>query len=93
MLISVAGFAPWALSGAWFYRRVGEIGLYAVCALVFMGLSGIFLHRLIIGPGSLLKFYKLFAPAFALYAIAWTAAWMGLAFYICQRRTRQRLAS
>ena len=77
-LVSVAGFAPWALFGRWFYRGVGEAGLYAVCAIVFIGLSGILLHRLIIGPGSLLRFYKLFSIAFAAYSISWIIGWMSL---------------
>jgi hypothetical protein len=77
-VISVAGFAPWAFSGLALYRRVGEAGLYAVSALVFIGLSGPLLHRLIIGPGSLSRFYKLFAVAFGAYAAAWTIGWMTL---------------
>ncbi|MDQ3622885.1 MAG: hypothetical protein M3463_10410 [Verrucomicrobiota bacterium] len=75
-LLSVAGFAPWAVAGRWFYRAIGEAGLYVVCAGVFIALSGPLLHRLIIGPGSLLRFYKLFALAFGAYAIAWIAGWM-----------------
>ena len=59
-LVSLGGFAPWVLAGRWFYRNVGELGLYVVCAIVFIGLSGILLHRLIIGPGSLRRFYQIF---------------------------------
>ena len=75
-LVSLGGFAPWVLAGRWFNRNVGEAGLYAVCAVVFIGLSGLLLHRLIIGPGSLVRFYKVFSLAFALYAVAWTIGWM-----------------
>ncbi|HEX8296613.1 MAG TPA: hypothetical protein VF593_09955 [Chthoniobacteraceae bacterium] len=75
-LLSVAGFVPWALSGRWFYRAIGEAGLYAVCALVFIGLSGPLLHRLMIGPGSLSRFYRLFAIAFTAYSVLWIAGWM-----------------
>ena len=75
-VVSVAGFAPWAVGGAWLYERIGEAGLYGVCALVFIAASGLFMHRLIIGPGSLSRFYLLFAPSFALYSVAWIAAWM-----------------
>lgn len=78
MLVSVAGFAPWALLGGFFHRIVGEAGMYIACALVFIGLSGLLLHKLIIGPGSLPRFYKLFSIAFALYSIAWIAAWMSI---------------
>src|SRR5690349_11360254 len=77
-VLSVAGFAPWALGGRWFYRAIGEGGLYAVCALVFIGLSGPLLHRLILGPGSLSRFYKLFGITFAVYSVLWIAGWMAL---------------
>jgi hypothetical protein len=75
-LVSLGGFAPWVLAGRWFYRNVGEIGLYVACAIVFIGLSGAFLHRLIIGPGSLRRFYQIFSLAFVGYATAWTVGWM-----------------
>lgn len=75
-LVSVAGFTPWAVFGRWFHRQIGEAGLYAVCAIVFIGLSGLLLHRLIIGAGSLGRFYKLFSIAFAAYSVAWIVGWM-----------------
>jgi len=75
-LVSLGGFAPWVFVGRWFYRNTGEVGLYAVCALVFIGLSGVLLHRLIIGSSSLLRFYQLFSLAFVGYAVAWTFGWM-----------------
>jgi hypothetical protein len=56
--------------------KFGEGGLYAVCALTFIGLSGPLLHRLILGPGSLLRFYKLFCLAFSAYSILWICGWM-----------------
>jgi hypothetical protein len=77
-VLSLAGFGPWAIAGRWFYHHIGEGGLYAVCALVFMALSGPLLHRLILGPGSLSRFYKLFGLAFAAYSILWIAGWMML---------------
>ena len=75
-LVSIAGFAPWAVFGRPLHRAMGEAGLYAVCAAVFIGLSGLCLHKLILGPGSLSRFYAVFAVAFTAYAIAWIAAWM-----------------
>ena len=78
ILLSIAGFAPWGVFGRWFYRHVGEVVLYAVCALVFVGLSGPLLHRLIIGPGSLSRFYKVFSLSFSAYAVLWICAWMSL---------------
>ncbi len=74
--MSIAGFAPWAIGGRWFYKHAGEAGLYAICALVFIGAAGLLMHRLIIGPGSLSRFYKLFSLAFAVYSVAWIAGWM-----------------
>lgn len=77
-IVSVAGFAPWALFGRWLHRHAGEAGLYAICMVVFIGLSGLLLHRLIIGPGSLARFYQLFGIVFAAYSVAWMAGWMSL---------------
>lgn len=77
-LLSIAGFAPWAFLGRWFHQTIGEAGLYVTCALIFIGLSGPLLHRLIIGPGSLPRFYKLFSLVFAAYSILWIGGWMTL---------------
>jgi len=77
-IMSVAGFAPWALSGLWLHETIGEAGLYAVCALVFIGLSGPLLHRLVIGLASMWRWYQLFGAAFGSYAVAWTVGWMTL---------------
>jgi len=77
-VVSLAGFAPWGLAGRWFHQTVGEAGMYITCAVVFIGLSGPLMHRLIIGPDSLLRFYKLFGLAFAAYSAAWMGAWMSL---------------
>jgi hypothetical protein len=76
-LVSVAGFAPWPILDRWF-PWMGETGLYVTSTAVFIGLSGPLLHRLIIGPGSLPRFYKLFTLAFTAYVIAWAAFWIGL---------------
>ncbi len=75
-VVSVAGFVPWAVFGRWLGRHVGEAGMYAVCALVFIGLSGPLLHRLILGPGSLGRFNRLFGLSFTAYSVAWIAGWM-----------------
>jgi hypothetical protein len=76
-LVSVAGFAPWPIIDRWF-PWMGEMGLYVTCTAVFIGLSGLLLHRLIIGPGSLPRFYKVFTLAFIAYVIAWAAFWIWL---------------
>jgi len=76
-LVSVGGFAPWPVFERWF-RSMGEMDLYIACLAMFIGLSGVCLHRLIIGPGSLLRFYKLFSLAFSAYAVVWVALWVCL---------------
>lgn len=75
-LVSIAGFLPWGVFGRWFRGPNGELTMYIVCAVVFVVLSGLLLHRLILGAGSLSRFYKLFTIAFAGYSIAWIAGWM-----------------
>lgn len=75
-LVSVAGFVPWAVFGRSLGRVVGEAGLYAICALVFIALSGVVLHPLILGRGSLGRFYRLFSVVFTAYSAAWIAGWM-----------------
>ena len=77
-LVSIAGFAPWAIFGRWSAANLGEAGMYAACALIFIGLSGLLLHPLIMGPGSLVRFYQVFAPSFAAYAVAWVVGWLAL---------------
>ncbi|MEO8353718.1 MAG: hypothetical protein ABI680_18475 [Chthoniobacteraceae bacterium] len=76
-LVSVAGFAPWPIFGYWF-RNLGEVALYMTCTLVFLAGSGLLLHRLILGPGSLWRCYALFSLAFLAYAVVWVLCWMGL---------------
>jgi hypothetical protein len=77
MLVSAIGFAPWAIFERWF-RSMRESQLYIACTAAFILASGPFLHRLIIGPGSLSRFYKVFTLAFLAYAGAWIALWTTL---------------
>jgi hypothetical protein len=77
MVVGVIGFAPWAIFEKWF-RGMREAQLYIACTAAFIAASGPFLHRLIIGPGSLSRFYKVFAVAFLLYAGAWISCWVTL---------------
>lgn len=78
ILLSIAGFLPWALAGRPLTRSFGEAGMYAVCALAFLALSAPLLHRLLSGPNSLRRFYALFIASFIPYSIAWTIGWMAL---------------
>jgi len=79
-IVALAAFSIWATGGKWLQHHVGEVGLYSACALVFLGLSGLLLHRLVLGPESLIRFYAVFIPAFLAYAVVWCAAWFPLRF-------------
>jgi len=74
-VVSIAGFLPWPIFDHWF-RSLREMHLYVTCTAIFIGLSGICLHRLIVGPGSLARFYKLFSLAFLFYVVTWVALWV-----------------
>ena len=74
-LLALAGFAPWAFWGRLLYPWIGEGGVYALCAAVFILLSAPLLHWMIIGPGSFWRFYAVFAPAFCAYSAAWIGCW------------------
>src|SRR6185369_6007333 len=75
--LSVAGFAPWPIFDRWVHS-MGEMGLYIACTLIFVGLSGVFLHRLILGTGSRWRFQAVFTIAFLGYAGTWVGLWMWL---------------
>jgi hypothetical protein len=72
-LASLAGYSVWAFGGRTLYRSVGEVGLYALCAVVFI-LLGSFLLRPLTRL-SLAKFAAIFTTAFLAYAVAWCAAY------------------
>jgi hypothetical protein len=74
-VLSVAAFSVWAFGGTWFRSRGGDPAMYAVIAGVFVLGSGVLLGCLTGGPG---RFYRVFVPAFLLYAVIWCAAWFGL---------------
>jgi hypothetical protein len=78
--VSVAGFAVWAFAGKWLGTHIGELGVYFACAITFIVFSGMALHPLVRGPRSLVRFYKIFIPAFGAYAVAWSAAWFAWRF-------------
>jgi hypothetical protein len=76
--VSTAVFLVWAVAGAALGRALGEGGFYAVCALLFIGLSGWVLEGLLVERGRRAAFYGLFTGAFGLYALGWCAAWFTL---------------
>lgn len=79
-VVSLAGFGLWAFAGPWFYSHVGEAGLYAASTVVFLGLAGLLMHPLIEGVSKVIRFYKIFVPAFLLYAAVWCACWFAWRF-------------
>lgn len=71
--VSVLAYSIWA------FRLVpGTVGLYSTTALVYIGLAGLALSRLVVAPGAWKKFPPLFALAFLLYAVGWCVGWFGL---------------
>jgi hypothetical protein len=76
-LVSLAGFAPWVLGGRWFYRTIGEGGLYAVCLFAFLGAAVLLLPALLTGERRVRRTLVWFLPAFTTYAVIWCACWFG----------------
>lgn len=75
---SAAAFGVWALAAAGKFPFKGEAAMYLGCTVVFLALSGLPLHPLVRGPGSLARFYRIFIPAFIAYAVLWCAGWFAL---------------
>ncbi len=71
--VSAAAYSIWA------FRLVrNEAVLYAAIAIVYLGLGGLALGRLVVAPGAWKRFPLLFAAAFLVYAVGWCAFWFGL---------------
>ena len=73
--VSLIAFSVWAFGGQWFRFPGGELTMYAVIAVVFLGLSGLLMHRHLRGERRLSRFYGAFLPAFFAYAVLWCVAW------------------
>ncbi|MFN0066046.1 MAG: hypothetical protein ACKVYV_00265 [Limisphaerales bacterium] len=74
-VVSVGAFSVWAFAGRWFYRNVGELGLYVATAMAFLALAAWLMPPLLAGRGRLRRFAGIFTAAFLAYAAAWCAAW------------------
>lgn len=74
-LVSLIAFSVWAFGGAWFRFPGGELTMYALIAVLFLGLTGVVLSRLVRGERPMARFYGAFLPAFFAYAIVWCLAW------------------
>ncbi len=72
---SLLVFGSWAWMGRWLYGALGEAGTYAVWAVVFVGVAGAGLRRLLIFPVSLPRFLGFFLVAFGAYALVWSVSW------------------
>src|SRR5262245_27196690 len=83
--VSVAAFSVWAFGAPWIRPRFAEAGLYTAVALAFLVLSGVALKPL---AGGWARFARMFVPAFAAYAVVWSAIWFAL-----QNRVGELLAS
>ncbi len=72
--VALLSFAIWA-TGSQFYSS--EVGLYAMCALVFLGLGGVALLPAtgIVGTKAKALFCLRFALGFIVYAVIWSVAW------------------
>lgn len=57
---------------------MGEAGLYAATTVVFLGLSGLLLYPLVLGPSRVWRLFRCFLPAFLAYAVAWCMLWFAL---------------
>lgn len=75
-LASLAAYSIWAFAGRTLYKAVGEAGLYASCALVFILLGSLLLRPLTRLP--LGRFAAVFTSAFLVYAAAWCAGYFGV---------------
>ena len=72
-LTTIAAYSVWAFGGRTLYRSIGELGLYAVCAVVFILLGSFLLRPLT--RFSLGKFAAIFTTSFVAYAVAWCASY------------------
>jgi hypothetical protein len=79
-IVSIVGFAVWALGGSWFRAHGGEGGLYAASTVVFIGFAGLLMHPLVRCPRRILCFYGVFIPAFIAYAVVWCSFWFWLRY-------------
>jgi hypothetical protein len=72
-VVSLLAYSIWA------FRLVpGTAGLYTTTALVYVGLGGLALSRLVAAPGAWKRFPPCFALAFLAYAAGWCVFWFGL---------------
>lgn len=69
-------FASVAFAERWFYQTFGLYGAYVAWTLLFFLPPALALQRLVEHPARRRTFVPLFAVAFVLYAVGWTAGYM-----------------
>ncbi len=72
-IVSIIAYSIWA-----FGIVKGQGPMYTTIALIYFGLSGLSLSRLVTTPGIRMKFCFFFAFAFLAYAVFWCVFWFGL---------------
>jgi hypothetical protein len=77
-LVSIAGFAPWAVVDGWLHHHISEVLLYAICLVAFLAAALVLLPGLLSGPHRVRRVALFFIPAFTLYAVLWCACWFAL---------------
>ena len=77
-LVSLLVFGTVAFGERWLYAHLGLGGTYALWTFCFVAGAGAMLNSIVIGSGSLIRFYGAFTLSFVLYAAAWMAAYFVL---------------
>ena len=73
-LVALLSFSVWAVGASWYST---EKGMYALCALVFLGLGGLALLPAsgLRGGRAAVGLCLRFALGFAVYALVWSVSW------------------
>jgi len=74
-LMSSLAYSIWAFAP---HAAGTEAKMYVLIALVYLAGSGLVLSGLLKGVNRLQRFYAMFLPAFAGYAVLWSLAWFVL---------------
>lgn len=75
---SLVVFGSVALAERPLYRLLTVGGAYALWTLLYVGVAGVLLARLVPGRGNLARFIGVFALGFTLYAMGWCVGWFTL---------------
>ena len=73
--MSLLAYSIWAFAP---HVAGSEGGMFALIAVVYLAGTGLVLCGLLKGVNRLQRFYAMFLPAFAGYAVLWSLAWFAL---------------